>query len=169
MRLYHLQCSFKYQRKKGGSELEPDTAFNFQKAPALHWRAKTYSAFSYDRRTSFQHDAFPFLFHFSCFCDGLLFFMSQSNLFVFNAGLSNPLTCACFRFPQTGSHIIINNLLASFSRPKRVKGKKRGYSRDRENEANIRYLCRNRRVLSAFSDRTLFSFSIILPIIVSLI
>ena len=35
---------FKDQRKKDGSDFEPDTISSFQKTPASHWRANTYSA-----------------------------------------------------------------------------------------------------------------------------
>ena len=64
--IFFAICSafFKDQRKKDESEFEPGTASSFQMTPALHWRAKTYSAFNFDLRTNFQHGAFAFWFHF---------------------------------------------------------------------------------------------------------
>ena len=46
--LCHLQCFFQDQRKKDGSDIKPDTMSSFQKTPASHWRANTYSALSFD-------------------------------------------------------------------------------------------------------------------------
>ena len=64
--IFFAICSvfFKDQRKKDESEFEPGTASSFQMTPALHWRAKTNSAFNFDLRTNFQHGAFAFWFHF---------------------------------------------------------------------------------------------------------
>mmetsp|Transcript_68496 Transcript_68496/g.112542 ORF Transcript_68496/g.112542 Transcript_68496/m.112542 type:complete len:93 (-) Transcript_68496:125-403(-) len=67
-------CSvfFKDQRKKDGSYFEPDTISIFQKTPASHWRANTYSALSFDRRKFFNMLHLHFDFTFSketlCYC-----------------------------------------------------------------------------------------------------
>ena len=46
-----LQCFFFYkdQRRKDGNDFKKDTVPGFQNSPALHWRAKTYSALSFDQ------------------------------------------------------------------------------------------------------------------------
>ena len=38
---------FKDQWRNDGSEFKPDTASSFQKTPAVHWRAQTYSALKF--------------------------------------------------------------------------------------------------------------------------
>ena len=59
----------KDQRKKDGSDFEPDTISSFQKTPASHWRANTYS---FDRRKFFNMVHLHFDFTFSketlCYC-----------------------------------------------------------------------------------------------------
>ena len=45
---------FKDQRTKEGCDFEPESVSGFQKNPASHWRANTYSALSFDRRNFFN-------------------------------------------------------------------------------------------------------------------
>ena len=52
----------KKQRRKDGSDFETGKMSSFQNAPALKWRAKTYSALSFDPNRFFQHGAFDFTF-----------------------------------------------------------------------------------------------------------
>ena len=52
-----LQCFFffyKDQRRKDGNDFEKDTVPGFQNTPALHLRAKTYSALSFDQINFFN-------------------------------------------------------------------------------------------------------------------
>ena len=52
----------KKQRRKDGSDFGTGKMSSFQNAPALKWRAKTYSALSLDPNRFFQHGAFDFTF-----------------------------------------------------------------------------------------------------------
>ena len=64
----HLQGFFKDQRKKDGGDFEPDTMSSFQKTSASHWRAKTYSALSFDRWNLFEMAHLHLDFTFKCYC-----------------------------------------------------------------------------------------------------
>ena len=88
---------------KDGSELEPDTLSAFQKTPATHWRANTYSALSFDLINFFNEFR-------KCF----IVSVSQLNLSYSDACQMTfkSLVLHLFPVPQTGSHII-NILFAS--------------------------------------------------------
>lgn len=88
---------------------------SFQNTPALHWRAKTCSAVSFDRMNFFQHGAFDFTFTeslcYDCYC-----FREPINILFFKDCQITVKSriLHVFPVPQTGSHII-NIILASFS------------------------------------------------------
>ena len=110
----------KNQRRKDGNDFEKDTVPGFQNTPALHLRAKTYSALSFDQ----------------------INFFNEANLFSLSRDLSRKpfVVCCCFRgpiktffldacemivksrvlhlfpVPETRRSHIINILLASFFR-----------------------------------------------------
>lgn len=104
---------YKDQWKKDG--LKPDTVPSFQNNPALHWRAKTCSAVSFDRMNFFQHGAFDFTFTESLCYDCYCFREPINTLFFEDCQMTvKSRILHLFPVPQTGSHII-NILLASFS------------------------------------------------------
>ena len=47
-------CFYKDQRRKDGTDFETNMVSSFQSAPMLHWRAKPYSALSFDRVNVFS-------------------------------------------------------------------------------------------------------------------
>ena len=117
-RLCYLKCSsfffYKDQRRKDGTDFETNMVSSFQSAPVLHWRAKPYSALSFDRVNVFSMAHLfslsrkPFVMSY-CFRETIkLSFLTPVKW------LSNRVSCSFFPVPQTGSHII-NILLASFS------------------------------------------------------
>ena len=107
-----LQRSFcKDQRRKDGNDLETDT--DFQNTPGLHWRAKTYSALSFDRinlfnvANLFSPSRKPIV---RCY-----FFHEPMKTFFFDACqvTIKSRVLHLFPVPPTGRSHIINILLAS--------------------------------------------------------
>ena len=113
-KVFFLFFFYKDQRRKDGTDFETNMVSSFQSAPVLHWRAKPYSALSFDRVNVFS---MAHLFSLSrkpfvmCYC-----FREPIKLSFLTPvkWLSNRVSCSFFPVPQTGSHII-NILLASFS------------------------------------------------------
>ena len=103
----------KDQRRKDGNDFEKDTVLGFQNTPALHLRAKTYSALSFDL---FQHGEFVFSFSETLCC--VLLFREPIKSFFLDACQMIVKSCVLHLFPvpQTGRSHIINILLASFFR-----------------------------------------------------
>ena len=106
------------KRRKDGNDLQTDTVSGFQNTPALHLRAKTYIALSFDR-INFFNMANLFLLSQKafvmchCFRAPIKTFFFDTCQMTFNRG-----SCTCFRSPnqeEARSHII-NILLASFFR-----------------------------------------------------
>jgi len=105
----------KDQRRKDGNDFEKDTVPSFQNTPALHWRAKTCSAVSFDRMNFFQHGAFDFTFTESLCYDCYCFRGPINTLFFEDCQMTvKSRILHLFPVPQTESHMI-NILLASFS------------------------------------------------------
>ena len=111
--------SFKGQRRKDGSDLETDTVSGFQNTPELHYRAKPYSALSFDR-ILYTFSTWRICFHmFSlspkafvmcyCFRDPIRTFFFDSCEMSLESRVLH-----LFPVPQTGRSHIINTLLASF-------------------------------------------------------
>ena len=58
---------YKDQRSKDRTDFEADMESSFQSAPVLHWRAKPYSALSFDRVNFFSR-VHLFLLSVMCYC-----------------------------------------------------------------------------------------------------
>ena len=107
---------YKDQRRKDGNDFEKDTVLGFQNTPALHLRAKTYSALSFDQINFFNMTNFlslswkPFAV---CYC-----FREPIKTFFFDACqiIVKSRVLHLFPVPQTGRSHKMNILLASFFR-----------------------------------------------------
>ena len=104
---------YKDQRRKDRNDFQTETGF--EKTPALHVRAKTYCALSFDRINVFNMANLfslcrkPFVMCY-CFCKPMkTFFFDASQM------TAKSRVLHLFSVPQTGRHII-NILLASFFR-----------------------------------------------------
>ena len=111
-------CSvfFFFTRTNGGKMETTSRQTQFQNTPALHERAKTYSALSFDR-INFSNMAILFLLprkaFVMCYC-----VRAPIKTFFFDACQMTVKSCVLHLFPvpQTGRSHIINILLASFFR-----------------------------------------------------
>ena len=111
-------CSVLFTRQNGGKTetISRQTVSGFQNAPALHLRAKTYSALSFDR-VNFFNMVNLFLLSRNAFVMCFFVFVHQQNFLFWR--LSNDCQIvrpALVSGPQTGRSHIINILLASFFR-----------------------------------------------------
>ena len=128
---------YKDQRRKDGNDFEKDTVPGFQNTPALHLRAKTYSALSFDQinffnmANLFSLSRKPFVV---CYC-----FREPIKTFFLDACQMIVKSCVLHLFPvlQTGrSH----KALRAWAINRWKKTRSIIYSTDRKNEANKRYI-----------------------------
>ena len=107
---------YKNKRRKDGNDFQTNTVSGFQNTLSLHYRAKTYSALSFDR-INFFNMANLFLLSrkafVMCYC-----FCAPIKTFFFHACQMIVKSCVLHLFPvpQTGRSHIINILLTSFFR-----------------------------------------------------
>ena len=145
---------YKDQRRKDGNDFEKDTVPGFQNTPALHLRAKTYSALSFDQinffnmANLFSLSRKPFVV---CYC-----FREPIKTFFLDACQMIVKSCVLHLFPvlQTGrSH----KALRAWAINRWKKTRSIIYSTDRKNEANKRYIWYESWIKSLFC----YSFKII--------
>ena len=99
-----LQCLFFFYKdhwRKDGDDFEKDTVPGFQNSPALHWRAKTYSAFRFDQinffnmANLFSLSRKPFVVCY-CFREPIkTFFLDACQMIV-----KLCILCTCFQSPK---------------------------------------------------------------------
>ena len=111
-----LPCSvFSRTNKREMEEISSQTRYPVFKR--LYSELKLHSVLSFDRQTNFQHGAFALWFHFSWIAFEKL--SSWANkIFLFAMPVKCPLihlSCTCFWFPKTGSHINNNTHLTSLA------------------------------------------------------